>query len=94
MASWDDLCQFLGHVNFAMLGAALYYWSKPMARGINSWAASYYERFPKLKALPGSRNAGTDLNYKITYIWFRICGAFVFVSEIILLNIFLLSPHK
>jgi hypothetical protein len=66
--------------NFGLLGAALCYWAKPISRALNSWIARIYESFPKLKALPGSENAGTDLNYKLSYICFRVCGTCVFVS--------------
>ena len=94
MTNWNDLHEFLLDVNVALLGAVLFYWSKPMARALNSWAARCYQRFPKLKVLPGSQNAGTKLNYKITYIWFRICGAFVFISAVIFVILFLRLLRK
>jgi hypothetical protein len=59
-----------------LLGASLFIWAKPLASALNYWAAQQYVRFPKLKILPGAGNAGTALNYKSTFIWFRICGAF------------------
>ena len=89
MVSWNNLYEFLFDANVAMLGAALIYWSKPIAHALNGWAATCYERFPKLKILPGSQNAGTELNYKITYIWFRVCGGFVFISAVVFLTLFL-----
>ncbi len=88
MTNWN-LLHVLLDVNVALLGAALFYWAKPMARALNSWAARCYERFPKLKVLPGSQNAGTELNYEIIYIYLRICGAFIFISEVILVILFL-----
>ena len=66
--------------NYALLGAALFYWSKPLARAINNWTVRIYARFPKLKILPGSQNAGTELNYRTTSICFRICGALIVVA--------------
>jgi len=60
----------------ALLGASLFIWAKPSASALNHWAAQQYVRFPKLKSLPGSAKAGTELNAKITFLWFRICGAF------------------
>ena len=80
---------FLLDANVALLGAALFYWSKPMARTLNSWTVRCNERFPKLKVLPGSQNAGTELNYKIAYIWFRVCGAFAFISSVVFVILFL-----
>ena len=62
-----------------LLGASLFIWAKPLASALNHWSAQQHHRFPKLKILPGARNAGTDLNYKTTFIWLRICGAFVCV---------------
>ncbi|HMI52923.1 MAG TPA: hypothetical protein VK525_15535 [Candidatus Saccharimonadales bacterium] len=60
-----------------LLGASLFIWAKPLSLAMNYWAAQKYVRFPKWKMLPGARNAGTVMNYKSTFIWFRICGAFV-----------------
>jgi hypothetical protein len=65
-----------------LLGASLFIWAKPLASAMNYWAAQQYVRFPKLKMLPGARNAGTAMNYKSTFIWFRICGAFVCVVAV------------
>jgi len=89
VTNWNYLQEFLFDANVALLGAALFYWSKPMARALNSWAVSCYERFPKLKVLPGSQNAGTELNYRITYIFFRLFGAFAFVSAVVFVILFL-----
>src|SRR5580692_6290852 len=41
-----------------LLGASLFIWAKPLASALNYWAAQQYVRFPKLKMLPGARNAG------------------------------------
>jgi hypothetical protein len=76
------------------LGAALCYWAKPIARALNSRIARIYESFPKLKALPGSENAGTDLNYKATYICFRVCGASVFLSSVYFALVVLRILHE
>jgi hypothetical protein len=65
-----------------LLGASLFMWAKPLASALNYWAAQQYVRFPKLKILPGARNAGTALNYKSTFIWFRICGTFICVVAV------------
>ena len=94
MTNWIPLRELLLDANVALLGAVLFYWAKPMARALNGWAARLYERFPKLKLLPGSQNAGTELNYKITYIWFRICGAFIFISTVIFVILFLRLLRK
>ncbi len=73
-----------------LLGASLYIWAKSLASALNYWSTQQYVRFSKLKVLPGARNAGTDLNYKTTFIWFRICGAFVCVVAVffVLLGLF------
>ncbi len=76
------LGEFLWYANQAVLGAALFFWSKPIARGVNSWSVRCYERFPRLKLLPGSQNAGTERNYKSTYICFRVCGALISLAAI------------
>lgn len=65
-----------------LLGASLFIWAKPLASALNYWSAQQYVRFPKLKVLPGARNVGTDFNYKTTFIWFRISGAFVCVVAV------------
>jgi hypothetical protein len=78
-----DLYELLLDTNVAMLSAAFFYWSKPLAHKLNGWATSFYETFPKFKALPGSQNAGTERNYKIIYIWFRFCSAIPFVIAMI-----------
>jgi hypothetical protein len=69
--------EFVLNVTVAAAGAALFLWSKPLAHQLNEWAAKQYQRFPKMKLLPSSGNAGTVLNHKITFIWLRICGSFV-----------------
>lgn len=73
------LLEFMVDANVVLAGAGLFYWSKPIAARLNAWSVKPYERFPKLKMLPGSRNAGTELNYRTMFICFRLCGAFLFV---------------
>lgn len=80
MISWNGFRELLYDANAALLGILMFYWSKPMVRALNTWATRCCERFPKLKSLPGSQNAGTELNYRITYIFFRLLGAFIFCS--------------
>jgi hypothetical protein len=82
MLNKNDFYELFFDANRALLSAALFYWSKTLAYKLNAWAARCYERFPALRALPGSRNAGTQWNYKITYIWFRICSAVWFISTV------------
>ena len=67
-------------VNAMLAGIALFYWARPIAGKINAWSVVPYRRFPRLKALPGSRYAGTETNFRITFIWFRLCGTFLFVD--------------
>jgi hypothetical protein len=59
------------------LGASMFICAKPLASALNRWAARQHVRFPTLKMLPSARNAGTTMTYRLTFIWFRICGAFV-----------------
>jgi hypothetical protein len=78
-----------------MLGASVFIWAKALASALNRWAARQYIRFPKLKMLPGARNAGTAMNYRLTFIWFRICGLFVcFVVVLFDLMEYLPRPHR
>jgi hypothetical protein len=81
--------EFLFDVTYGLFGAVLFYWSKPMARGLNGWTVRCYERFPKLKVLPGSQHAGTELNYKAMYVCFRVCGAFALIASVLFLILFL-----
>jgi hypothetical protein len=92
--SWSDFQEFLFDANAALMGVAIFYWSKPMARAINRWAVRCYERFPKLKSLPGSQNAGTELNYKTTYIFLRVVGALGFSSAVGFVILFLRILRK
>jgi hypothetical protein len=82
MTSLDSLLllEFMVDANVVLAGAALFYWSKPIAASIDAWTVKIYQRFPKLKLLPGSRNVGTERNYRAMFIWFRICGAFIFAD--------------
>ena len=89
MIPWSDFQQFLFDTNAALVGAAMFYWAKPTARAINNWSARCYERFPKLKSLPGSQNAGTELNYKSTYIFLRVVGVLILSSAIGFVILFL-----
>ena len=81
----DFLFECLVDATFCFLGAFLFYRSSPWAHWLNAWSVSLYKRFPRLKKLPGSRYAGTELNYKLTFIWFRILGAFMFLSGLFFL---------
>ena len=83
MLNKDQLYTLFFDANEALLSAALFYWSKPLAHKVNVWAAIFYETFPRFKAWPRSQNAGTERNYKITYIWLRFCSAIMFVSTMI-----------
>jgi hypothetical protein len=94
VTNWNDFRELLLDVNVALLGGALFYWSKPLARALNSWSARCYERFPKLKGLPGSQNVGTELNYKTAYVWFRLCGTFVSIIAVIFAILFLRLLRK
>jgi len=62
VTNWNNFREFLLDVNVALLGGALFYWSKPLARALNSWAARCCGRFPTLKGLPGSQNVGIERN--------------------------------
>jgi hypothetical protein len=94
MSDRNKLLEFFLDANIALLGAALVYWSKPIAMGLNKWAAGLYERFPKLKLLPRSEIAGTELNYKVLYIYFRVLGVFVLLSAIMFVMLFLRSINN
>ncbi len=94
MLNWNGIFELFLNVNCALLSAVVVYWAKPLARGLSEWTAGLYERFPQLKALPGSRNAGTELNYKITLIFFRVMGTFTLVSEVGFVGLYLWLAHR
>jgi len=75
-----EIYEFFFDANMALIGAGLFYWSKSIADALNNFAVKCYEKFPQLKILPGSQNAGTELNYKITFIFLRVIGVFLFGS--------------
>lgn len=71
------------NATLCFFGALLFHRSKPWARWFNALSVRSYQRFPRLKMLGRSQYAGTEMNYKVMFIWFRICGAFLFVSGIL-----------
>jgi hypothetical protein len=82
--AWSALSkEFIFDATYGFFGAALMYCSKPMARGLNDFAVRCYERFPKLKKIPGFQNAGTELNYTAMYVCFRICGGFALIVSVV-----------
>lgn len=78
----DFLLNCLVSATFCFFGALLYFRSKPWAQWFNALSVRLYKRFPTLKKMPRSQYAGTELNYKVMFIWFRICGALTFAFGI------------
>lgn len=68
----------------ALAGTALLYWSKPLALGLNAWSGNQHRKFPTLNHLLGRQNVGTELNYRIALLCFRITGALLLTAGIIL----------
>ncbi|MDP9147859.1 MAG: hypothetical protein M3N22_09380 [Acidobacteriota bacterium] len=80
IANFMNISEFGFASLWALCGGSLLRWAKPIAAALNKWSVKPYERFPKLKILPGSRLAGSELNYKASLICFRLCGAIMFIS--------------
>jgi hypothetical protein len=58
------------------VGALVFAFSHEVATGANRFAVKFYEVFPAIKkALPSSRHAGTERNYKTIYYVYKALGA-------------------
>jgi hypothetical protein len=66
-------------MNTVFAGAALFYWAKPLSQRYNAWTTRLRERFPNINKLPSPKNA--QLNFKMMFILFRVCGAVLFVES-------------
>lgn len=64
--------------NIVFAGAALFYWAKPLSKRYNAWTTRLREKNPNINEPPTPKNA--QLNYKMMFILFRVCGAFLFVD--------------
>jgi len=53
----------------------------------NRFAVKIYEWFPPLKKLPRSHLAGTELNYKYLYYFFRVVGTLLLILGILFLGL-------
>jgi hypothetical protein len=59
---------------YVVVGALLFSLSPEIADGLNRFSVRVYDFFPSLKKLPFSSNAGSELNYKSSFYFFRILG--------------------
>jgi hypothetical protein len=76
------LVEFMVLANVAFLGAALFYWAKPMSQRYNAWTIRFRERYPQITKPPNAETA--SLNYKIMVVFFRAAGAFL-IAEVVYL---------
>jgi hypothetical protein len=70
------LIEFMMDVNCVLAGIALFYWAKPIAVRSRAYLVGFFRRFPKLKVVPGYRN--TEAQDRTVFIFYRLCGAFLF----------------
>jgi hypothetical protein len=68
------------------IGALFVAFAHDIATTVNRLSVKPYERFPALKRLPRSELAGSQTNYKSTFYFLRIVGAFMLVAGILLLG--------
>ncbi|HET8924501.1 MAG TPA: hypothetical protein VFN26_16070 [Candidatus Acidoferrum sp.] len=82
MLSW-----ILFAATYIALGALLIFFSHELATSINRVSMKFYEIFPPIKKrIPLSRLAGTQTNYRISRIYFRLLGAVMLLGGAILLG--------
>ena len=74
------LVEFMVLANVAFLGAALFYWAKPMSQRYNAWTTRFRERHPQISKPPSPEMA--SLNYKIMVFVFRAVGAGLFAEGV------------
>jgi hypothetical protein len=68
--------------NAAFVGAALFFWAKPMSERYNAWTTRFRERYPQITKPPSPEMA--SLNYKVMVIFFRVTGVFLFAEAVYL----------
>ena len=72
------LLEYLLFANIVLVGAALFYWAKPISKRYNAWTARIRERFSNINESLGAESA--QLNFKIIVFCCRVCGAFLIVG--------------
>ncbi len=72
------LLEYFLFANIVLVGAALFFWAKPMSERYNAWTTSIRKRFPNINEPPSPENA--QLNFKIIFICCRVCGASLFAG--------------
>jgi hypothetical protein len=72
------LLEYFVVVNIVIVGAALFYWAKPISGRYNAWTTGVRQRFPNINEPPSPES--TQLNFKIIVSACRLCGAFLFVG--------------
>ena len=78
----------------AVVFLAMFLLAPIIAKALNEFSVKCYERFPRLKVLPNSHLAGTQLNYKSSLIFFRILASIGFVYQLYLLVRTLQIAHQ
>ncbi len=67
------LLEYLLFANIVLVGAALFYWSKPISKRYNAWTARIRQSFSNISEPPSAESA--QVNFKIIVFCCRICGA-------------------
>jgi hypothetical protein len=80
-------------ITYMTLGILAGVFSRDIANAMNRFSVKFYEVFPWLrKALPGSRLAGSQLNYKTTLWFLRALSVLMTIVGTVSLGLSLLSP--
>jgi len=66
--------------NSIFVGAALFYWAKPISEQYNAWTARIRQRFPKINEPPDRESS--QMNFRIIVFFCRFCGVVLFASGI------------
>src|SRR5260370_30601511 len=72
------LLEYLLFANIVLVGAALFYWSKPISKRYNAWTARIRQSFSNISEPPSAESA--QVNFKIIVFCCRFCGA-ILISQ-------------
>ena len=75
---------------YVALGVLAFIFSHEIATTANRFSVRLYEIFPALKALPLSRFAGSQRNYKTMFYLFKILGALMALAGTLFIGLVML----
>ena len=79
-------------IAYMTLGLLAVLFSHDIAEALNRFSVKFYEMFPALKkAIPLSRLAGTQQNYKSSLYYFRVLGVLMLICGVAFLGLVLLG---